>query len=252
MKNNIILSDKYADQREMVEQVILRFEDEGESVHAGRNSVKVFTAPNGGGWNVKRYHVPNLLNRVVYTWFRQPKGIRAFNNAQRILQAGLETPYPIAYVEERKDGMIHFSYLFCEQCPYTHRFYEFGDAKVGECEDVLLAFARFTAQLHKNGIFHRDYSPGNILFDEINGEWHFSLVDINRMSFYDGEVTLEDGCANFARLWGQPEWFRFLARAYAKDRNADPDECEHLVMAARLKFWKPRARHNTLDYTIRF
>ena len=45
---------------------------------------------------------------------------------------------------------------------------------------------------------HRDYSPGNILFDKIDGEYHFMLVDINRMSF--GKISIDMGCANFARF----------------------------------------------------
>ena len=65
---------------------------------------------------------------------------------------------------------------------YT-KLYEFGDADIEECKDVVKAFAQYTARLHEAGILHRDYSPGNILFDKIDGEYQFSLVDINRMSF---------------------------------------------------------------------
>lgn len=66
---------------------------------------------------------------------------------------------------------------------------------------------------------HRDYSPGNILFDKIDGEYHFMLVDINRMSF--GKISIDMGCANFARLWGQKAFFELLAREYARARNTD-------------------------------
>lgn len=45
----------------------------------------------------------------------------------------------------------------------------------------MTAFAEFTARLHEAGILHLDYSPGNILYDKIGEEYHFSLVDINRM-----------------------------------------------------------------------
>jgi len=57
---------------------------------------------------------------------------------------------------------------------------------------------------------HRDYSPGNILFDKIDGEYHFMLVDINRMSF--GKISIDMGCANFARLWGQKAFFELLCQ----------------------------------------
>ena len=251
MKRTILLAPKYADCRAFVEHTVERFQTEGEALHAGRNSIKIFTAPNGGGWNVKRYRVPDIFSRIVYSFFRDPKGLKAFTYPDKITAAGFETPAPVAYVEDRRHGLLHYSYFISEQCPYTHRLSEFGDTLVSECEDVLLAFAHFSAGLHHAGILHLDYSPDNILFDEVNDEWRFSIVDINRMRFSDS-VSVEDGCTNFARLWGQPEWFRFLARAYAKERNADPDYCETLVMKARYRYWKPRARHNTLPFTLRF
>ena len=64
----------------------------------------------------------------------------------------------------------------------------------------MTAFAEFTARLHEAGILHLDYSPGNILYDKIGEEYHFSLVDINRMHF--GEVDIKKGCANFAPFMG--------------------------------------------------
>ena len=246
---HILLAPDYQDCRKTVEEIIDRFSSDGAPVHLGRNSIKTFTT-RLGVWNVKRYHKPNWINRIAYTWLRKPKGLRAFEYPQRVLAAGYETPAPIAYVEERQLGLLSYSYFVSEQCKYERRFYEFGGARVQDCQEILKSFAHFTAGLHEAGILHRDYSPGNILFDKIDGTWHFSIVDINRMRF--GPVSIEKGCANFARLWGQPDWFRYLARAYAQERGADPNYCEHLVLQARYKFWKPRAKHNKLPYTIRF
>ena len=199
---------------------------------------------------MKRYHQPSLFNRFVYTFVRKPKGRRAFEYPERVLAAGFETPAPVAYAEERRGGLIDYSYFISEQCPYRRRFYEFGDARVSDHEEVLRAFARFTAGLHEAGIYHRDYSPGNILFDQVDGEWHFSIVDINRMEF--GPVSIAKGCSNFARLWGQPEFFRFLAHEYAKARGADAQQCEQWVMTARNRFWKPRQKNFNLPYQLNF
>ena len=83
----------------------------------------------------------------------------------------------------------------------------------------------------------------------------FSTMDVYLKKRYDLIPNLVDivkGCANFARLWGQPEWFVQLASDYAAARGADPQECIRLVLEARAKFWKPRARHFNLPYTLRF
>lgn len=249
MKQTIRLGKGYEDCRAEVEHIINQFDRAGDTVHDGRNTIKSFDTPRGR-WNVKRYHRPSFFNRFVYTLLRQPKGLRAFTYPERVLTAGFETPAPVAYVEQRRSGLLDYSFFISEQCPYCRRFYEFGNARVDDCRDIVKDFARFTAGLHEAGIYHRDYSPGNILFDRVDGQWHFSIVDINRMEF--GPVDIQKGCANFARLWGQPEWFVQLAQDYAQARGADPQQCIEFVMAARAKFWKPRAKHFNLPYTLRF
>lgn len=145
-----------------------------------------------------------------------------------LLEKGFETPVPIAYVEERKFGLIAHSYFISKQSPYRRNFYEFGNADVNYCRDVIISFARYTANLHQAGILHRDYSPGNILFDYIDGEYHFTLVDINRMTF--GKISVEMGCANFARLWGQKAFLFYSP----KNMRGHVVQMSHIVWSV---FW---------------
>ena len=74
------------------------------------------------------------------------------------------------------------------------------DGKVEGNEDKLSAFARYTAALHKAGILHLDYSPGNILIhqNETN-EYSFSLVDVNRMQLLS-DIDCDMVCRNMCRL----------------------------------------------------
>ena len=245
----ILLAQAYQDRKEEVENIIHGFEQGGTLIHKGRNCIKSFDTSTGS-WNVKRYHKPSLLNRLVYSFIRKPKGLRAFEYPRRILAAGFETPKPVAYVEQRECGLLGYSFFISEQCPYSRRFYEFGDSKVEDCKDIIEAFVHFTASFHEAGICHRDYSPGNILFDQINGKWHFSIVDINRTYF--GPVSVEQGCKNFARLWGQPEFFRFIGKLYAQERKANEEDCVRWVTQARNTFWKPRAKNFHLPYQLNF
>jgi glycosyltransferase involved in cell wall biosynthesis len=116
--------------------------------------------------------------------------------------------------------------------------YEFGKGGINGREHIVDALARFTARLHEAGVYHKDYSPGNILFDETpdSGEVKFCIVDINRMRF--APVSVRKGCANFARLWGQKDMFCLLASAYAKARNADGEDCIRWILHYRDKFWR--------------
>jgi len=68
--------------------------------------------------NAKRYCLPHLLNRLVYsTGLRKPKGLRAFTYPTRLLERGIETPEPIAYIEQRRCGLLGLSYFVSVQSP---------------------------------------------------------------------------------------------------------------------------------------
>jgi serine/threonine protein kinase len=118
--------------------------------------------------------------------------------------------------------------------------YEFRHHPLEGYEPIVQAFAQFTAHMHEEGILHRDYSPGNILFDvDEKGQVHFEIVDINRMVF-DKPVGLERACRNFCRLWGKEDFFRLLATEYAKARGFDETECTRLTIKYWKRFWRFR------------
>lgn len=243
----IVVNPTYEHLRNFIEKIPVIFESEGRVIYSGRNLIKVMSV-DGVDINVKRYGIPAFANRVVYSFFRTPKGRRAFEYPQMLLQKGFETPAPIAYIEERQCGLINYSYFVSMQSPYQRNFYEFGNADVEHCKEEIVAFARYTADLHQAGIMHRDYSPGNILFDRIDGKFHFMLVDINRMTF--GKISVDMGCANFARLWGQRAFFELLASEYARARCADEKYCTERVLAFRKKFWTYFAKKHTVKYKL--
>ena len=170
-----MINPKYEYLREYVERIPKDFETIGTVIHSGRNLIKMITV-DGLDINVKRYTIPPLINRIAYAFFRPSKGKRAFVYPEKLLEKGFETPCPIAYIEETKMGLIGHSYFMSIQSPYRYNFCQFGNADIKSCEDVVTAFAEFTARLHEAGILHLDYSPGNILYDKIGEEYHFSLI----------------------------------------------------------------------------
>lgn len=244
-----IINSKFKTLKPFVDSLPHIFEDNGETIYTGRNLIKVFDV-DGLKVNVKRYGVPFFLNRIVYSYIRKPKGLRAYTYPSILLKAGINTPEPIAYIEQRKAGLISYSYFVSLQSSYKPYLYEIGNLEVDQIKELAEALALFTSDMHKNGIYHKDYSPGNILCGEKEGKIDFCLVDINRMRF--DEVSIEEGCANFARLWGQPSFFRYLAEVYALDRGADVQKCTELVMMYREKFWKSYARRKGVKYDLQY
>lgn len=244
-----LLNPKYNNLKTFVDRIPEIFEDTGEVIYTGRNLIKVFDV-DGLKVNVKRYAIPIFFNKIAYSFFRMPKGLRAYKYPYVLLDKGINTPEPIAYIEERKLGLIRHSYFISIQSPYTSYLYEIGNLEVEEIEGLAKALALFTSDMHKKGVYHKDYSPGNILCGLEGGEPSFTLVDINRMRF--GEVTLEEGCANFARLWGQPSFFRYMAEVYAKDQNADVEYCTERIMHYRTKFWKSFSKRKKIKYNLKY
>ena len=214
--------------RTFVENLPVTFEMEGETIYKVRNEIKVFKV--GDVWiNVKRYGVPPLFNRIAYTWLRKSKAIRAFENAVRISELGFHTPAPVAYLESYSNGLLHHSYFVSLQCPYARQFKEFADGSpIGDRSSIVENLGTYVARLHQAGVYHKDLSIGNILFETDQAGTHFSLVDLNRMSFCT--IGLKKGCQNFNRLRGDEAFFRLIAHMYSRSRGYDENTCLRLIL----------------------
>ena len=246
----LLVNPAYRHLQSYIETLPEIFEQEGTTVYKSRNLIKTFITPDGLHVNVKRYHKPRFLNLLAYSLgLRTPKGRRAFDYPTILLGKGINTPEPIAYIEQRQCGLLGYSYFISIQSDYPHLMYEMGEASPQLYERMAPAFAHYTAHMHNMGIMHPDYSPGNILWKEDeNGEFHFSIIDINRMYF--GEVDMEKGCANLKRIWGNKDFFQLLARYYAHERGFDPSETIEKVMKHRTRFWTRYIKKHGKPYPI--
>jgi hypothetical protein len=251
----MVVNEKYQAYAEYLAGIPERFDFEGETIYTGRNEIKVMKMPEGKLINVKRYHPPRAFNAIVYsTGLRKPKGQRAFEYPERLLSRHIETPEPLAYIEKRCLGLLRESYLITLQCPFPHTMYEMGNAEEGTYEELAAAFADYTAHMHEEGVMHRDYSPGNILWMKEEGargkdeRYLFSVVDINRMFF--GQVSMEKGCRNLCRLWGPKRFFQLVVRHYAEKRGFDTDEAERIALKARSAFWKRFGKKHRIKFKL--
>lgn len=249
-ENKIILNPRYKALNAFVAALPSNFDAQGELLYDGRNTIKSFPTPDGSLINVKRYHKPSLFNRLVYSCgLRKPKGLRAFLYPMVLKSKGIETPEQVAYIEQRDAwGFIGYTFFAYINCPYEHNLYELGWENNPVGHEKARALARFTARMHDQGVLHRDYSPGNILWKKDEQGYHFALIDINRMSF--GKVGIKQGCANFARLWGEKDVFKVMAHEYARCRHLDVDTCEHLILKYRAQFWTRYKRHHGVAFKL--
>ncbi|MDR2809100.1 MAG: hypothetical protein LBB84_00890 [Tannerellaceae bacterium] len=241
-----VIHPSYTDLSDFVYQLPARFRfaGEGEWIYKERNELKMFYTGNRK-IVVKSFKVPHLLNRFVYAFFRPSKARRSYNYSLEILVRGFHAPAPVAYLETFAWGLLKNSYYISE---YTggitmRQEFSFISPNTKEKTDILLAFAAFTARLHEAGIYHKDYSNGNILYtrDE-NKKLHFELVDVNRMRFC--RVNWKKGCKAFHRLDISIEMLRIVAAEYARLRNFDIERTIALTIACNLKTMKPYTSFN--------
>ncbi len=187
------------------------FADTTKSIHKARNELKVISLENLD-IVVKSFKIPNLLNQVVYSYFRDSKARKSYTYALKIKDF---TPEPIGYIEFYKFGLLKESYFISEEFKYDYTIREpLLNKDFSNRAAIFQAFARFTLELHNNNIYHNDYSPGNILIKKENDSFTFKIVDINRMNFF--ELKEEDRAKNFSKLWASEEELTLMAQEYKK------------------------------------
>lgn len=236
---NIIINRAYENLDEFVYNLPDLFENEGTTIHALRNAIKIFDC-NGYKIVVKSFHRPNFINRLVYGNFRASKAHRSYKYAFKLLGMGIGTPTPIGYYEQKCVFLFTKSYYASLQSECTNQFTDLIiNPNFPNRVEILKAIGKFTATLHEKGILHHDYSAGNILFQIKEDKIDIEIIDLNRIDF--GKVDLERGCRNFERLNIDAESLRIMAIEYALTRGFDPQVCVDNILKMR---WKKHKNNN--------
>ena len=184
---------------------------EGEVIFHGRNTLR-----RVDGAVVKQFAMPSWWLGIIYGLFCKSKAQRSYAYAQRM--EGL-TPSPIAYREVRVCGLLRESWYVCQESACKHTFNELiGQPDFPHRKQILEAIGRFTAELHQRGVLHRDYSGGNILFNEDGSR--VEVIDLNRITFCK-MISQTRRLRNFERLNIDREALCIMATAYAKAMNED-------------------------------
>ncbi|MFH7015101.1 Kdo domain containing protein [Flavobacterium sp. FlaQc-47] len=181
-----------------------------------RNVIKLFDLGDKT-INIKSFKIPNIINKIAYKYFRKSKARRSFEYATILLNKGVGTPQPIAFLENFNWLGLTDSYYVSEHLvtELTYReLVEIPDYPDGE--NILRQFTRFSFELHEKGIEFLDHSPGNTLIKKkIDGNYDFFLVDLNRMEFHDS-MTFEMRMKNLCRLTPLKEMVAVMSNEYSK------------------------------------
>ena len=166
---------------EELPETVDRFSDEG-LIQGGRNQlyrcrfddvylvVKRF--PNGGAWKM-----------IVYSVF-PGKAKRSYFHSERLIEAGLNSPAPVAWVESWKGSWLDESFYICRFTPFEHEARELNQPELLQRIEKARMLGQSLAKMHQSEILHLDLTPGNLLFTRNSEDgWELHIVDNNRMRF---------------------------------------------------------------------
>ncbi|WP_333600166.1 Kdo domain containing protein [Flavobacterium sp.] len=205
-----------------------------------RNKIKLFEL-NGRTLNVKAFKVPHLVNKIIYQYFRKSKARRSFEFANKLIENGIGTPEPIAYLENADFLGLKDSYYVSEHLVADLTYRELVEIpNYPDGDTILRQFTRFSYLLHQKGIEFKDHSPGNTLIKKNeSGTYDFFLVDLNRMEFHN-KMSFELRMKNLCRLTPHKEMVAVMSNEYAKVSG----ESEEKIFAT---LWKM-----TADFQYRY
>jgi len=211
------INAKFKSKENDIKHIIENFQTEGELFGNGdRNKIKLFDF-EGKTINIKSFKIPNLINKVAYRYFRKSKARRSFEYATILLEKGIGTPEPIAFLENFNTLGLKDSYYVSEHLNVDLTYRELVEIPdFPDRENILRQFTRFSFELHEKGIEFLDHSPGNTLIKKNTaGNYDFFLVDLNRMEFHES-MSFEMRMKNLCRLTPLKEMVAVMSNEYAK------------------------------------
>lgn len=233
----IIINSNFKSQENAIVQLVNRFFEEGDLIVKGsRNIIKSnFLAEEKV--NIKFFQKPGFLKSIIYSFFRSTKAKRSYDYANYLIANSIQTPQPIAYLEERNGfGLLGDSFYISQQIDYDFTIRELIHNPLFPNRNTILEqFAEFTFKMHEANVNFLDHSPGNtLIIDKGNNLYAFYLIDLNRMKFE--KLSIEDRMDNFKKMWLSRSMIKVVAKRYAELINQPEEKIYAILLEKTLQF----------------
>lgn len=132
---------------------------------------------------VKRFPNSDVWKKVAYR-ICDSKAKRSYLHTQRLNQAGLHSPEPVAWVESWEGQWLRESFYVCLYVPFDHEARQLHQPHLPQRIEKARLLGQSLAKMHRAEILHLDLTPGNLLYSPVqNNGWEIQIVDNNRMRF---------------------------------------------------------------------
>ena len=182
-----------------------------------RNRVGVVALPQRDGKNadivIKEFRSRGV-NRLK-SLFLRGKAFKSWRGAVALVERGIETPPPVAYLEKRKGLFLDQSFFLAERVSGVEEIrFLFPKLPPSELRELLVSLSQYLSICHKKGILHRDLSDGNVLVKKDKPEeFRFYLIDTNRIKVKK-RIGLLSGVKSLIRLGVPLDFQRFFLQHY--------------------------------------
>ncbi len=102
---------------------------------------------------------------------------KSYNNAVKLRSLGLNTPEPVGYIEFYR-GFFYLKRVFFIAKKFNYDFTirePLRNKELENRETIIKEFVEFTYTLHKNSVYHKDFSAGNTLVSKKKKMGHMSF-----------------------------------------------------------------------------
>ncbi len=232
MKTEIYVAPEFSFLEKFIQQVPQNFLTLGDEIYSGRNDVRLVSV-DGLIIAIKYFKRITLANRYIFATVRKSKARRAFEHSELLINRGITSPKPVAYINSYRYGMLDKSYyvsLYTDYKPLE----ELLKLPVSQSEETLRSLARFICRVHKSGVFHKDLTLSNILYRFEDNQYDFSLIDNNRMKF--GNYSFKKGMDNLKRMSLPVESHGIIAAEYAREAGVSDIETLRAMIFFRWRF----------------
>ena len=250
---NFKINPIFENSTESILDKVKKFSSTGELFGNGdRNKIKLFDL-NGKTINIKSFKIPNLINKIAYRYFRKSKARRSFEYATALLEKGIGTPQPIAFLENYNWLGLTSSYYVSEHLVTELTFRELVEIPdYPENEIILRQFTQFCFDLHEKGIEFLDHSPGNTLIKKVGDQkYAFYLVDLNRMNFHT-TMDFDMRMKNMSRLTSKKKMIEIISEEYAKFYSESKEVIFEKIFLKNKKFQYRFAKKKILKKKLLF
>lgn len=250
MATRITVNPRFESLRRYFTGIPSAFDNEGEVIFKGRNTIRRLTAPDGTQVAVKRFASLSWPRRLIYTTQCHSKGRRAYEYGLRFLSLGFDTPEPMAYIETYRGGLIDEVYFISpctDHIPLSRALTDHDYFDPGLADMV----AGYMAALHSAGAMHGDPNLGNILYRrDDDGEVSLTMIDTNRSRF-GRSFSTRQCLKNLMRVTHRRALMRHIVRRYAELRGLDPTKTVRRVTKMLQRFERNRRIRHKIKRIIK-